>query len=96
MNAKRIGARLIVSTMAVGAVMSVAAPAWAVTDDTTATPDATLLGVQDSFCEAVEENGGGVNIMDIEVIESYRKLGSLPASPQVSGVMTRVSDKTHR
>jgi len=26
--------------------------------------------------------------------ESYRKLGSLPASPQVSGVMTRVSDKT--
>ncbi len=29
-------------------------------------------------------------------IESYRKLGSLPASPQVSGVMARVSDKTHR
>ena len=28
-------------------------------------------------------------------LESYRKLGSLPASPQVSGVMTRVSDKTH-
>ena len=27
-------------------------------------------------------------------LESYRKLGSLPASPQVSGVMTRVSDKT--
>ena len=27
--------------------------------------------------------------------ESYRKLGSLPASPQVSGVMARVSDKTH-
>jgi len=27
-------------------------------------------------------------------VESYRKLGSLPASPQVSGVMTRVSDKT--
>ncbi len=26
--------------------------------------------------------------------ESYRKLGSLPASPQVSGVMARVSDKT--
>ncbi len=68
MNAKRIGARLIVSTMAVGAVMSVAAPAWAVTDDTTATPDATLLGVQDSFCEAVEENGGGVNILNMEVV----------------------------
>ena len=27
-------------------------------------------------------------------LESYRKLGSLPASPQVSGVMARVSDKT--
>ena len=26
--------------------------------------------------------------------ESYRKLGSMPASPQVSGVMARVSDKT--
>ncbi len=68
MNAKRISARLIVSTMAVGAVMSVAAPAWAVTDDSTATPDATLLGVQDSFCEAVEENGEGVTMMDIEIV----------------------------
>ncbi len=68
MNAKRIGARLIVSTMAVGAVMSVAAPAWAVTDDTMATPDATLLGVQDSLCEAVEENGEGVTMMDIEIV----------------------------
>jgi len=29
-----------------------------------------------------------------EYLESYRKLGSLPASPQVSGVMARVSDKT--
>jgi hypothetical protein len=33
-----------------------------------ATPDATLLGVQDSLCEAVEENGEGVTMMDIEII----------------------------
>jgi len=32
--------------------------------------------------------------MGIWCSESYRKLGSLPASPQVSGVMARVSDKT--
>ncbi len=33
---------------------------------------------------------------DPRLPESYRKLGSLPASPQVSGVMARVSDKTPR
>lgn len=77
MNSKRIGARLIAATVTVGAMMTVAAPAWAVTEDPQSeTPDNALVEpgdlqqqVEDAVCEAVEEaNREGLNAMDIEFI----------------------------
>ncbi len=76
MNAKRIGARLIAATVTAGAMMSVAAPAWAATEDSQpATPENMLQGVVDpsqveaAVCEAVEgANENGQHAADFEIV----------------------------
>ena len=76
MNAKRIGARLIAATMTVGAMMSVAAPAWAATEDSqSATPEDMLKGLvnlqkaEEALCQAAEDaNQEGQTAMDIQFI----------------------------
>lgn len=76
MNAKRIGARLIAATVTAGAMMSVAAPAWAATEDAQPQTPADMLQragdlsqAEAAVCDAVEKaNGEGATIMDIEFV----------------------------
>jgi hypothetical protein len=88
MNSKRIGARLFAATVTVGAMMSVATPAWAATEDPQSEMSDNALGgsqdlqqqVEDAVCEAAEANREGVTAMDIEFIggSSCPESGLLP------------------